>query len=168
MALGNDKKGISAQNNGPTLHTDKTPQGGHHWVERIQIGAFAGFMGGSGFGVMISAAGKMDKIAALVGSHSIYIGWLVHQFIATSFGIIFSLMTRGRLRNWFRGIGAGIAYGIFWWILGDQLLMPTILREPIFQINNGAWWSLAGHIAYGVILGLLVFVIPSQPTGRGN
>lgn len=159
---------MSAQNNEPTLHMDDAQQVERHWIERIQIGAIAGFIGGSGFGLMISAAGKMDKIAALVGSHSIYIGWLVHQFIATSFGIIFGLMTRGRLRNWFRGIDAGIAYGIFWWILGGQLLMPTILREPIFQINNGAWWSLAGHIAYGVILGLLVFIIPSQPIGRGD
>lgn len=59
------------------------------------------------------------------------------------------------------GLARGIGYGIFWWILGAQILMPLFLGMPPFAsvrmppMRPVALGSLAGHVIYGLILGLV-------------
>jgi uncharacterized membrane protein YagU involved in acid resistance len=47
----------------------------------------------------------------------------------------------------------GLAYGVFWWVLGALTLMPARLGMDLFAFNTMAWQSLIGHLIYGAILG---------------
>ena len=60
------------------------------------------------------------------------------------------------------GLGQCIAYGIFWWILGGLILMPSKLNMPLFHLNTMAWQSFMGHIIFGAVLGALAVVIPRR------
>lgn len=48
-----------------------------------------------------------------------------------------------------------MAYGVFWWVLGALILMPLMLGMPLFVVDTMALFSLMGHLAYGLILGLV-------------
>ena len=60
-------------------------------------------------------------------------------------------------------------YGAIWWVLGGLTLMPLRLGSGLFVINTTAWQSLAGHLIYGLILGIAYVLFmpaharPSQP-----
>ncbi len=56
----------------------------------------------------------------------------------------------------------GIGYGIFWWILGALVLMPTKLGMPIFAINTVAWQSLMGHMVFGLVMGAVAVALARQ------
>jgi hypothetical protein len=50
---------------------------------------------------------------------------------------------------------------VLWWVLGALLIMPAWLgmNEMIFQLNTTAWRSLAGHLSYGLLLGLVYALV---------
>jgi hypothetical protein len=52
-------------------------------------------------------------------------------------------------------IALGLLYGLAWWVVGALLIMPAWLgmSEMIFVVDDNAWWSLLGHLIYGLILG---------------
>ncbi|HEY2971609.1 MAG TPA: hypothetical protein VGJ48_03785 [Pyrinomonadaceae bacterium] len=63
----------------------------------------------------------------------------------------------------------GLSDGVFWWILGAQILMPVLLGMPPFAsvmmppMRMVAMGSLVGHLIFGLILGA-GFVRISKPT----
>ena len=50
-------------------------------------------------------------------------------------------------------VGGGI-YGIIWWVVGGNLIMPLIAGGDVFQFGLGP--SLYGHIIFGHALAFLV------------
>lgn len=48
----------------------------------------------------------------------------------------------------------GLVYGAVWWVLGGLVLMPAKIGMPLFMVDEMAWKSLAGHLVYGLLLGL--------------
>jgi uncharacterized membrane protein YagU involved in acid resistance len=130
--------------------------------QRVMVGAMGGVVAGMVFGMMMNMLGMIGSIAMLVGSKSTAVGWAVHLAISMVLGIAFSLLTEKRLRNISAGLGYGMAYGIFWWVLGGLFLMPAKLKMPLFHFDTMAWQSLMGHVVFGMVLGALVFMLPRR------
>ena len=131
-------------------------------TQRIMTGAMGGIVAGMVFGMMMNMLGMIGTIAMLVGSKSTAVGWAVHLGISMVLGIAFSLLAEKRLQNISAGLIYGMAYGIFWWVLGGLILMPAKLGMPLFHFDTMAWQSLMGHVVFGMVLGALVFLIPRK------
>jgi hypothetical protein len=144
-------------------------------------GVVAGLIAGLVFGMMMQMmnaptpeGGQMPMmvmVAMVVGSKSITVGWLYHLFNSAVIGAIFGWLFGNRATSIGRGLTWGALYGIAWWILGGQVLMPLALGMPPFAsvmmpaMRMVAIGSLVGHLIYGLILGGLfaVFARTAKP-----
>ena len=123
-----------------------------------------GLAGGVGFGMLMQLMGMIPMVAALVGSTSVGVGWLVHLIISTGLGGLYGLTVAGRLPAGAVAAAAGGAgYGVIWWVLGALLLMPARLGMPVFGFGTVAWQSLMGHLVFGLVLGLVTWFAARRP-----
>src|SRR5918994_7572145 len=147
---------------------------------KVGAGAVGGLIAGVVFGMMMQMMtaptpdGKempmMQMVAMVVRSESIAVGWLYHLFNSAVIGAIFGWALGNRVVSYGAGLGWGAAYGVFWWMLGAQILMPIFLGMPPFAsimmppMRMVAIGSLVGHLVFGLILGA-AFVWLSRPSG---
>jgi hypothetical protein len=136
------------------------------WFGRFVAGAAGGLAGGVVFGVLMQLTGTLPMVASLVDRESVAVGWAIHMGIAVAVGfaytLIFGLFSEGL------PISAvlGAFYGIVWWVLGGLTLMPLRLGLGLFVFDTAAWQSLAGHIAYGLVLGMVYAVVAHRLARR--
>jgi uncharacterized membrane protein YagU involved in acid resistance len=148
---------------------------------RIGAGAVAGLIAGIVFGMMMQMMNAptpdggqmpmMAMVAKVVGSTSLTVGWIYHLFNSAVIGAIFAWLFSSRVMTVGNGLAWGAVYGIVWWILGGQILMPLALGMPPFAsimmppMRMVAVGSLIGHVMYGLILGGLfpVFARTAPP-----
>ncbi len=123
----------------------------------IASGAIAGLGGGAVFGMMMGMMGMLPMVAMLVGSESPIVGFLVHMIISAGIGGFYGLVASRLPMKAGTAVIAGAVNGIVWWVLGALVLMPVMLgmAQMVFQIGEAQWFSLIGHVVYGVITGLL-------------
>jgi uncharacterized membrane protein YagU involved in acid resistance len=158
---------------------------------KLVAGAIAGIAAGIVFGAMMQMMSAptpeggsmpmMAMVAMVVGSQSLFVGWLYHLFNSAVIGALFGALLGARVGGYGSGAIWGALWGVVWWVLGGLILMPIFLDMPPFaalrtpQMRPVAWASLAGHLIYGVILGA-VFVrlrgasaarMTGAPTGVG-
>jgi uncharacterized membrane protein YagU involved in acid resistance len=116
-----------------------------------------GLAGGIAFGLLMQVTDIMLSVAALVDSSRTAVGWAVHLGISLLFGMIYALAASHRVQTIGAAAVTGVVYGWFWWILGGLVIMPAWLgrEDLIFRFTATAWQSLAGHILYGLLLGLV-------------
>ena len=147
---------------------------------KIGAGVLSGLIGGFVFGMMMQMMtaptpdGKempmMQMVAMVVRSQSMVVGWVYHLFNSAVIGAIFGWVLGSRSNSYGAGLGWGAGYGVFWWLLGAQILMPIFLGMPPFAsimmppMRMVAVGSLVGHVIFGLILGG-TFVWLSRPTG---
>ncbi|MCA1593746.1 MAG: hypothetical protein LC754_14075 [Acidobacteria bacterium] len=136
---------------------------------KIGAGVVAGLIAGVVFGMMMQMMSTptpqggqmpmMQMVAMVVRSDSIAVGWLYHLFNSAVMGAIFGLLLGSRAQSYGMGLGWGALYGIIWWVLGAQILMPvslgmqpfaSLMMAPMRMVAMG---SFVGHILYGLILG---------------
>src|SRR2546428_8068226 len=111
-------------------------------LSKVGGGVIAGLIAGIVFGMMMQMMSAptpqgghmpmMQMVAMVVRSDSIAVGWLYHLFNSAVIGAIFGLVLGGRTSSYGAGLSWGALYGIFWWILGAQILMPVLLGMPPF------------------------------------
>lgn len=130
---------------GTTTMTTMTP--------RLTAGVAGGLAGGVVFGMLMQAMGMIPMVAMLVGSTSIAVGWGVHLVNSVVIGGLFGLLAGRYLARLGAAVGAGLVYGMVWWVLGGLLAMPARLGMATFQLNETAWRSLMGHLVFGLVLG---------------
>jgi len=106
------------------------------------------------FGLLMQAMGMIPMVAALVGSTSPAVGWLVHLAISAFIGASFAVLLPRGVTGVPATTVAGLGYGIVWWILGPLLLMPAKLGMPLFSFGKITWQSLMGHMMFGLALGI--------------
>jgi hypothetical protein len=112
----------------------------------------------------------MQMVAMVVRSQSMAVGCAYHLFNSAVIGAIFGWALGNRIGSYGAGLSLGAVYGIFWWLLGAQILMPVFLGMPPFAsimmlpMRMVAIGSLVGHLIFGLILGA-AFVWLSRPTG---
>lgn len=122
----------------------------------LGYGALSGIAGGLVFTAVMVAVGEFPLVALMIGSHSPIAGFIVHMVIAQILGVSYAVLFRRRSFDLTSGIGWGLSYGFFWWVLGDLTLLPLFTGTPVDWSAAGiaaGFPSLVGHLAYGAALG---------------
>ncbi len=129
-------------------------------TRELKWGVYGGLAGGSIFGLMMGMMGMLPMIGSMVGQPTAAAGFVVHMvnsaIIGAGFAAVFGWLT-SRTGN---GVGAGLLYGVAWWILGPLTLMPLFMGMGLGVNWNAAAAvamlpSLAGHLMFGGVLGLV-------------
>lgn len=152
------------------LFTDQLRQydrlmAGPQRLRAVARGAFAGVVGGLLFTIIMVKVGALGRVSRLVGSQSSVVGFLVHMVIAVVIGGTYALLFRRHSFDVRSGIGWGLSYGFLWWILGALTLFPVLLGgTPEWSAAEAgrAFPSLVGHLAYGIGLGVVFYVLEAR------
>jgi uncharacterized membrane protein YagU involved in acid resistance len=99
--------------------------------------------------------GMLPMVAGVVGSKSV----VNSVIIGAVFGLVFGIFSH----TYGQGALFGLLYGVIWWVLGPMILMPLMLGMGAQGVASqfGAaltppmLMSLVGHLAYGLITGLV-------------
>lgn len=150
----------------------------------VGAGIVGGLVAGVVFGVMMqmmnaptpegASMPMMMMVAKVVRSESLAVGWLYHLFNSAVIGAIFGWLFGDRARTWGAGLGWGALYGVAWWVVGAQILMPILLGMPAFAplmmppMRMVAMGSLLGHLIFGLILGATFVWIERQWAARSE
>lgn len=122
----------------------------------VAYGALAGLVGGLLFTVVMVLVGALPRVARMVGSESGSVGLVVHLIISVVIGVSYAVLFRRQSFDVLSGVGWGVSYGFFWWVLGDLTLLPALSGAPISWETAtlaAEFPSLVGHLAYGAALG---------------
>jgi len=130
------------------------------WARAIVVGGLGGIVGGWAFGKWMEQANFFPLIAGLVNSESIMVGMTLHYVFAIIIGATFGLLFQRDVRGHGSSMGWGMAYGLFWWILGPLTIFPIWQGHPLpldWSYQHGAelFGALVGHVIYGLLLGLV-------------
>lgn len=136
-------------------------------ASRLGGGALAGLAGGVVFGVLMAMMGMLPMVAMLAGSESALVGFLVHLVNSAIIGAVFGLLAWSLAGRLLPVLGAGLVYGIVWWMLGALLIMPfwlsvtadPMMRDMIFVVGRDQWMSLLGHVIYGLVTAAVLYVL---------
>jgi len=120
----------------------------------ILSGVIAGLGGGLVFGMMMAMMSMLPMVAGLIGSDNVVVGFMVHMVISAVIGASYGFIAPRLPSSWMMTIGAGMVYGVIWWVLGALVIMPLALGmgQMVLQIGDMQWLSLMGHIIFGVIM----------------
>lgn len=122
-------------------------------VSSVIHGVTAGLIGGSVFGVQMAVGGMLPMLAQMVGSQNAVVGFIMHLMISAIIGAVYGVVASRLPLGWLVSMGAGIVYGVIWWVLGALMMMPLMLgmTDMVFQIGDTQWMSLIGHVIFGII-----------------
>ncbi|HEX2357800.1 MAG TPA: hypothetical protein VHI50_15240 [Micromonosporaceae bacterium] len=136
------------------------------FVCRLGGGVLGGLVGGVVFGIMMQWLNWLPTVAKLAEGNSVFVGWCVHMAIAAFVGATFAIIFGAMAEALAASTVLGLLYGAIWWVLGGLTLMPLRLGGGLFVFNTAAWQSLAGHLLYGLALGIayaLVMPLHARP-----
>ena len=134
-------------------------------VSRTGSGAVAGVAGGIVFGMLMTMMGMLPMVGMLIGVDNAFVGFLVHLVNSAIIGAIFGLLAYGIADKIGPVLGAGMVYGVIWWVLGALLLMPLwlsvtadpMMKDMVFVIEKDQWLSLMGHAIFGLITAAVLY-----------
>ncbi len=129
-------------------------------TRELKWGAYGGVAGGLIFGGMMGVMGMLPIIGSMIGQPTAAVGFVVHMVNSAIIGAGFAIVLGRFVSGTASGLGAGLAYGGAWWIMGPLTLMPLFMGMG-FGVNWNAAAaaamlpSLVGHLMFGSILGLV-------------
>ena len=138
---------------------------GGRGLRATSYGAAAGLVGGLVFTLVMVLVNELPTVARIVGGHSRALGLVVHLLIAQIIGVSYAVLFRRRSFDVVSGIGWGVCYGFFWWVLGNLTLLPILTGTvPVFDAATiGAGFpSLVGHLGYGAALGVVYYTLEDR------
>ncbi len=140
-----------------TLHP-RLAQAKFRWARAIIAGGFAGTIAGLIFSRWV-ASGDYFPLLAGYGNLNVLRSIIVilHFAVALFIGVTFGILFQRDVRGYGSCMGWGLAYGIFWWFLGQLTLLPLAAHQALdWSADQGGvvFGSLVGHILYGLILGV--------------
>lgn len=133
-------------------------------TESLVHGVVAGLVGGSVFGVQMAVGGMLPMVAQMIGSDSVVVGFILHLIISAVIGATYGLIAPRLPGGWLITIGAGIVFGVIWWILGALIIMPLVLGMPamVLVIEDMQLMSLVGHVIFGIITATVYTLIAQR------
>lgn len=128
-------------------------------VSRAGSGALAGIVGGVVFGMLMAMMGMLPMVGMLIGVGNAVVGFGVHLVNSAIIGAVFGLFAYGIADKIGPVLGAGMVYGVIWWVLGALLIMPLwlsvtadpMMKDMVFVIEKDQWLSLLGHVIFGLV-----------------
>ena len=122
-------------------------------VSSVIQGITAALIGGSVFGVQMAVGGMLPMLAQMVGSQNPVVGFVMHLMISAIIGAVYRAVAPRLPSGWLVSMGAGIVYGVIWWVLGALVMMPLMMgmTDMVFQIGDAQWMSLVGHVIFGIV-----------------
>lgn len=132
-------------------------------MQRILAGIAGGILGAAIFGAVLQADDSITMLGGLVNWETTYIAWMVHLAIGALLGLVYSITIGWAAGGLVSGLVSGLIYGVTAWAVGWLLILPTLLEEPTFEVNEQALTSLGGHLAYGLVLGVIL-ALALRPT----
>ncbi len=136
----------------------KSAQPKFNWGRAIIAGGLAGTIGGLIFSRWVASGDYFPLLAGYGELHAVRATIIILHFgVALFIGVTFGMLFQRDVQGYGSCMGWGLAYGIFWWFLGQLTLLPLAAHKPIdWSANQGAavFGSLVGHILYGLILGV--------------
>lgn len=136
-----------------------TPQ---PWEVRVGVGLTAGLIGAVGYGILLQALGMIWVVGQLIGVPGPIAGWLVHLFVGTALGGVYAATFGPLPHNRLSGPVYGLVYGLIWLVLGVLILFPVMVNQPLFQFGQPELVALAGHLVYGLAVGLVYVAVTRQ------
>lgn len=129
-----------------------------HWGRAIVAGGASGIVAALIFSRWMYEGDFLPLIAGIgnVGSH--FTSVLLHFAVACVIGCTFGALFQNDVRNLGSSMGWGMAYGIFWWLLGPMTVFSFAFgQRPDWSASHSGelFGPLVGHIFYGLILGVV-------------
>ena len=121
-------------------------------------------MGEDGSINVTATNGMIDMVGGMIGSDA-FVGFILHILISLVIGALYTGFFRDyvNLGNPLMDIAVGgLIYGLIWWIVGGNIIMPLIAGGDVLQLSIGP--SFYGHIIFGHVLAFLV-VLRDQAFG---
>ena len=103
-----------------------------------------------------AGGGMQDMIGGMINAND-FVGFILHIIFSAIIGALYTayFAPNVKLGNPLMTIVVGgLIYGIIWWVLGGNLIMPLVAGGDVFQFGLGA--SFYGHIIFGHALAFLV------------
>ena len=91
----------------------------------VRVGV-AGLLGAGLLGVMLDVQDQLLAFAAMVDSDSHSTAWLITLLIGLVAGLAFSLLYPSPTDGAGAGLIRGMAYGLFWWVVGGLTTSPAV------------------------------------------
>lgn len=140
------------------------------WAALVEAGVVAGLVGGTLMALvaMIRAAavglgfwlpmklvsGVYLGVDTLLGNGGVVLlGIVTHLVVASFWGAVFTLVTRGRLRFQV-AFGTGLFYGAGVWLVMTYLVLPWADRTMFDRVNLSMGWFFFYHLLFGAALSL--------------
>jgi len=133
------------------------PEGGLQTLSSLYWGTLGSIAGGLVFSTVMLATGDLPRVAALVGSTSLALGFIVHMVISVLIGATYGVLFRYEAPNIAASLTWGLMYGAIWWFLGPLTLFPILLGGSFAWTSADAGMqlpSLVGHLLYGAATAL--------------
>ena len=111
--------------------------------------------------------GMQDMIGGMISADS-FVGFILHIIISIVIGALYTgvFIQYVDLGNPLVNIVVGgLIYGLIWWIIGGNIIMPIVAGGDILQLSIGP--SFYGHIVFGHALAFIV-VLRDAALGMGG
>lgn len=138
-------------------------------MDNMRRGIIPGVMAGYVF-LAYSGPGMQDMVGGMIGSTAFF-GFVLHVIISIIAGALYT----GVFTQYAKGpnpladiVGGGLIYGVIWWVVGANVIMPLIIGGDATVLSldvNGS--SFFGHIIFGHVLAFLV-VLRDQALNVGK
>ena len=136
-------------------------------MENMRRGIIPGVMAGYVF-LAYSGPGMQDMVGGMISADA-FIGFILHVIISIIAGALYT----GVFMQYAKGpnplvdiVAGGLVYGLIWWVVGANIIMPVIAGGDILQLNFTDA-SFFGHIIFGHLLAFLV-VLRDQALNIGE
>jgi uncharacterized membrane protein YagU involved in acid resistance len=145
---------------------NREPEGpGARVVYSLGQGAVGSIGGGLLFSIVLLMIGALPKVATLVGSSSVIIGFLINMVISTAIGMSYGVLFRYEAPDFGSGVAWGLVYGLIWWFIGPMTLMPILAGERFSWTTGTADMllpALIGHLIYGAATAIFFLLLERQ------
>lgn len=144
----------------------RAPEGaGAHTLRSFGWGLIASVIGGLVFSLVMAATGALSRVAALVGSSSSLLGFLVHLLISLPIGVGYGILFQRESPTVGAGVIWGMLYGLVWWFLGPLTFLPILLTGSFTwtaEAAGAALPELVGHLLYGATTALIFLFLEQR------
>lgn len=125
-------------------------------IEKAMKGITPGIVAGLLF-MAFTGVEMTGMIAGMIGSTAAIVGFVIHLIISGVLGAAYTGFYTQFIPSdsFIQTMVLGLFWGLIWWLLGANLIMPIISGGEIFTLDFGGV-SLYGHIIFGVMLAWLV------------